>query len=601
MILGKICGKVSTISFQFKVSSQKAKKLQFVQVNHPEYGFVLAQILELERSEEDMLAKCQIIGYKDIDGHIKNIRTPFHPGDEVLEAEDSFIQSVVQLKNEGGFIGYLEGKKIPIYLNLQKILTKHLCVLAKTGAGKSYLVGVLIEEILEKKVPVIIIDPHGEYASLRLPNEEEKERLQDFNLHPKGYSGQIQEFGDPRVKEEVRPLKLDERMNSYELMKMLPIQLTNTQEAMLFSVIKDLQEVNFDNIIFGLQQLNSGGKWNLIDTIMYLRNLNLFSASYTDFRELIHPGKCSIINLKGLSPEIQDMIVYKLMKDLFAARKQERIPPFFCILEEAHNFIPERGFGKSKSGEVIRLISSEGRKFGLGLCVVSQRPALVQKTVLAQCNTQMIMKVTNPNDLRSIVSSIEGITSETENEIQNLPIGSALVCGIVDRPLMVNIRPRRSLHGGHAVDVLGQAEEEFEKDIIEESKKFEEEGLMLLIKPHLSLKDIKLMSDRPIQRLTTYLIPTVFFSCEKRGNNFNVLIDKVKGKIILDPEKSLQKELPLIDLDCNFPRKPVFDAVPFDVKIEESISTESLKKQVQAYCTVSDFKECFIVYYKVEY
>src|SRR3989339_604534 len=127
MILGKISGKVSTISFQFKVSSQKAKKLQFVQVNHPEYGFVLAQILELERSEEDMLAKCQIIGYKDVDGHIKNIRTPFHPGDEVLEAEDSFIQSVVQLKAEGGFIGYLEGKKIPIHLDLQKILTKHLC------------------------------------------------------------------------------------------------------------------------------------------------------------------------------------------------------------------------------------------------------------------------------------------------------------------------------------------------------------------------------------------------------------------------------------------------------------------------------------------
>ena len=90
------------------------------------------------------------------------------------------------------------------------------------------------------------------------------------------------------------------------------------------------------------------------------------------------------------------------------------------MIEEAHNFVPEKGFGKSQSSEVIRLISSEGRKFGLGLCVVSQRPALLQKTVLAQCSTQIVMKITNPNDLRSITASAEGVGSETAEEIQNV-------------------------------------------------------------------------------------------------------------------------------------------------------------------------------------
>ncbi|MEK6845984.1 MAG: hypothetical protein AABY26_04440, partial [Nanoarchaeota archaeon] len=88
---------------------------------------------------------------------------------------------------------------------------------------------------------------------------------------------------------------------------------------------------------------------------------------------------------------------------------------------------------------------------------------------------------------------MEGITPETEEEIQNLPVGSALVCGMVDRPLVVNIRTRKSKHGGHAVDILGSAEKsekkynvemkennltengEYAKDVFVETQKFAEE------------------------------------------------------------------------------------------------------------------------------
>jgi DNA helicase HerA-like ATPase len=532
MILGKIIGKVSTTHFQFKVTSQHARKLQFVQVHHPEYQFVLNQITELERTADGVTAHCQVIGFKDGDGRIKGLRTPYDMEVEVLEAEDEFIRSVIELKDNGGFIGYLEGKKIPINVDLQQILTKHLCVLAKSGAGKSYAVGVLIEEIMEKGVPLLIIDPHGEYSSLKFPNNEEKEKLAEFGLEPKGYTAQIQEYGDVKVKEDVRPLRLNEKMGSYELMKMLPLQLTSTQEALLFSVIKDLSEVNFDNITLGLEQLNSPSKWGLIDTILYLRDLKLFSATFTPFNELIRPGKCSIINLKGIAPEIQDVVVYKLLKDLFTARKTEKIPPFFAVIEEAHNFAPERGFGKAKSAEIVRLISSEGRKFGLGLCVISQRPALVQKTVLAQCSTQIILKVTNPNDLKAITSSIEGITSETEAEIQNLAVGSALVCGVVDRPLVVNIRTRKSQHGGHAIDILGSAEknseEEYGKDVVEEVDKFEEKNIFPVIQARVSVKDLRLMATMPIKKIITYLIPAVFFNCEYKGTHINLLVDRIK-------------------------------------------------------------------------
>jgi len=619
MILGKIIGKVSTNNFDFNVTSSKAKKLQFIQVNHPDYGYVLCQIMELERTSDEMVAHCSVIGFKDSsDGRVKGIRTPFQLSTEVLEAEDSFIKKVIELQGEGAYIGKLEGKNIDIKIDLQKVLTKHLSVLAKSGSGKSYFVGVLLEEIMEKNVPLLIIDPHGEYSSMRSPNDTDKENLIAWNLEAKGYGPKIQEYGDPKVKEDIIPLKLNEKMSSYELMKILPINLTSNQEAMLFSVVKDLEEVNFDNILIGLELLNYPAKWALIDTIMYLKSLDLFTPAPTDPNELIKPGKCTIINLRGISPEVQDVIVYKLMKDLFHARKQEKIPPFFCVLEEAHNFAPEKGFGKAKSTDVIRLISSEGRKFGLGLCVISQRPALVQKTILAQCSTQVVLKVNNPNDLRSLTASIEGITSETAAEIQNLPVGSGLVCGVVDRPLIVKIRPRKSKHGGEAVNILGAGKmsnseipitkvvettetEEYQKNVVEESKEFAEQNLLMIIKPQLSIKEIKLIATKPITNITTYLIPALYFTAEYQGMKINLLIDKVGGKIISDPDKDIKHDISNISSESNFLRKPLFESIEYDIKLDGQVGLENIKSELSQFCTILDWKNCFIVYHKVEY
>src|SRR3989338_4705392 len=106
MILGRIVGKVTTTHFDFKVDVG-AKKFMFVQVNHS----------------------------------------------EVLRAEDEFVKTVVLPKKEhGAYLGYLDGKTIPVYLNPQRLLTPHVAVLAKSGSGKSYTVGVLLEEIMQKRI-----------------------------------------------------------------------------------------------------------------------------------------------------------------------------------------------------------------------------------------------------------------------------------------------------------------------------------------------------------------------------------------------------------------------------------------------------------------
>jgi hypothetical protein len=193
----------------------------------------------------------------------------------------------------------------------------------------------------------------------------------------------------------------------------------------------------------------------VIASLESLDSIRVFSEKGTSADELIKKGNFSIINMKGVPPDVQDVVVARLTKELFDARKAGKVPPFLFIVEEAHNYCPERGFGTAVSSNILRTVASEGRKFGMGLCIVSQRPAKVDKNIISQCNTNIILKVTNPNDLKAIIQSVEGLTSQTYDEIQRLPIGVALISGAsIQIPIMMEVRTRETSHGGKSVTVF---------------------------------------------------------------------------------------------------------------------------------------------------
>lgn len=541
MLLGKIFGKVTTTEFKFQVT-QETKKFEYVQVYHPVYEYVLCQILEIEKHDDMTTAFCQVIGFKDKEGKVKKLKIPFQPGSEVFLAEEEFIGSVIKLESSqsGAYLGKLDGKDIPVLLDLKKLLTKHVAILAKSGSGKSYTVGVLLEEIIEKGVPLIVIDPHGEYPSMKHANTNEGETLlmAKYGVKPKGFS--ITEYGNPEINLSARPIRLADNLSRQELINLLPVKLSAAQLGVLHNAMQQSGDsTDIDSILYSLQAEESNAKWNVISVLEQLKELNLFSPAPTPFHELVKSGNCSVLNFRGVNPDIQEIIVYKLCKDLFELRKQNKIPPFFMVIEEAHNYCPERSFGETKSSKILRTIASEGRKFGLGLCVVSQRPARVDKSVLSQCSTQIIMKLTNPQDLKAMSSSVEGITSATEREIQELPIGTAVVTGVTDVPLFVNVRPRKSMHGGHAVDILsgGSAiSEEKEKNLLDKIEEFKEQEVLAVFTPHTTVKDVLLMSEKPIVHVHISLVPVLQVSCEDSDGSYKILVDLTTGSIITDKE-----------------------------------------------------------------
>ncbi len=455
-LIGTISGEVKPTEFDILLSTSNVEKGSFVKVNHEVYGWVLARIDNLKRyldpkREEVLLARAYTVGYKQ-DKLILIPKTPFKPEERVYSADRNLIMDVIGLKKSGLnniYLGLLEGHDISVYLDVKKSIGKHMSVLAKTGTGKSYTVAVILEELLKANVPCVIIDPHGEYSSLKHESDDYDAMLQ-FNVKPRSYEDEVTEYAANIV---INPgaerLTLKPRFTLDELIEIMPMRLNDNQKSILYDVMRRLENIEYtlQDIINAVRLDKNKAKWKVISGLETLRNSGIFDGKPVSMKQLVRKGKASIINLKGVEPRIQELILTKIAKDLFNTIKLGEIPPFFFMVEESHNFCPERGFGDALSSQILRTIASEGRKFGFYLCVVSQRPARVDKNVLSQCNMQIILKVTNPNDLRAIGQSIEGFTPGMEDDIKQLSIGRALVVGeCVEQPITVNIRARESKH-----------------------------------------------------------------------------------------------------------------------------------------------------------
>ena len=537
-MLGTVYGKTSTTKFNFIVEGS-VNKWDYVAVNHPELGPILNQVSEIEKEYDKTIAKCQIIGYRTERNFLRQPRTPLEPGSEVYIAKDDLIKSILDLRMNGIYLGKLQGKDIQAYLDPKKLVTKHLAVLAKSGAGKSYAVGVILEELLEMGLPIVILDPHGEYSSIKYENKnsEETKYFKTFGISGKGFSNKVMEFAvNTSVNIDAHPIRLPIPNDSFSLMESLPFKPTDAQRGLLYNVVNDLVErkgvFEFDELIKELEIAESTAKWRLIGGIQQLEQSQLFSHGSTNISDIVKPGQLSIINFKGASSELQEIVARGILNKIFDERKKENIPPTFIVVDEAHNYCPERGFGETKSSKIIRTIAAEGRKFGVGLCVISQRPARVDKSVLSQCSSQIALQVSNPSDLSAISKSFEGITSEAESEIKNLPIGKAMIIGATDFPIFVDIRVRKSQHGGAAKSFsLGEAKKAVVKSnyVSNKPKKIEKEENnnsteLFIFEPKINRKELETLENN-VDSVSYELNPVLSTIVSKDNRNFHLVFD----------------------------------------------------------------------------
>jgi DNA helicase HerA-like ATPase len=485
--VGVIFGETGSHTYRFAVTDPAdVKRTDYVKVWHSTDGWVLGQVLSMMRStgadnRDRLIATVSVIGARDTQGLLRSPMTPFRPGDKIYKAEEELIVDTLGLSDGGAYLGFLDGTDIPVTVDRNKLIQKHCSILAMTGSGKSYTAAVIMEEMMEREVPLLIIDPHGEYATLKEPNDDpDMDALADkFDIEPCGYRNVfIYTPGNKRICEYAdRTLRLNGlNLKPKEIIEYVASELNNTEIGLIYEAVNALRNDRLDytikDVLREIGSSHSATKWGVYNKLEPLLESEFLSEKPTPLVELFARGRTSIIDMKGIHPEVQQTIVAKLLSNLFDARKAGLVPPGMVVIEEAHNFCPEKGFMKTTCSDVLRSIAAEGRKFGIGLLIISQRPAKVDKNVLSQCNTQIIMRVTNPNDIRAITKSLEGISSELEEEIKRLPPGVAMfVSPDIPRAVMVQVRVRKSKHGGASKEISEDIEpEEFEDEPEEQER-----------------------------------------------------------------------------------------------------------------------------------
>ncbi len=392
---------------------------------------------------------------------------PPSPGTIVVEPENEVLASFFGLDESGLYLGSIPHHDTDVRINLTRLLQKHLAILAISGAGKSYLTGVLMEELLSRKpeqgqIATVILDTHGEYSS--------------FSRDPV-FSSQTRIFPVSEVQiglSNLSPYQLGEFMpnlSHVQLREIMKLMRSIRGKAYGVSDLIDMVEES-DDIKVATRDV-------LISVLEELRMSGLFGVSdYPPMNELVRQGGLSVIDLSGTTNLRKKQIVAAyIARKLFNIRRNGMIPPYMLVVEEAHQFVPEQASKESAiSRGILTTMAREGRKFHASLCLISQRPIQLATTVLSQCNTHIILRVTNPYDLDHIGKSSEGITSPVLKQISSLPVGTGLIVGeAVNSPLFVRIRSRKSRASDKGLP-LEQAAAEYHKRVRQKIK--DAEGFM---------------------------------------------------------------------------------------------------------------------------
>jgi len=406
------------------------------------------------------IGKANIMG-KFQDGMIRRVTEAPIPGSELETAERSKIKKFLGLETGGLNLGKVQQQGIDAEIDMTDTLQKHFAILAQSGAGKSYSASVLLEELLDREISpsILAVDPHGDYTCF----------AKDRN-----YMNKVKVFNQNNIQIAVKNLSADQIAGFFN-------GISGPQREELNEAISNLQkgdtiDYDLDDLVDRIQrkEMNDKTKYALMRKLRKLQGMDIFGKVNSPSMKDIKPGKMNIIDLsKSIDHQKKQIIAAFFSRHFFKKRRQGSIPPVLMLFEEAHNFAEDSAPSPSRS--VIEKIAREGRKFHCSLGLISQRPVRLSTTALSQCNTQFILRVTNPNDLEHIAQSSEGITSEVKNSIPGLKTGEAIAIGeAVNYPTFIDIRERRSEEsksGESLEDKLAEWKEE-EQQLDEDAQAF---------------------------------------------------------------------------------------------------------------------------------
>ena len=388
------------------------------------------QVASKNKRDKSYKANVKILGLLE---ELKKCKTilpeiPPIPGTEVLETKPDELKSIFDPTNDEWLrIGtLLRQKDVDVKININKVATRHLGILAMTGMGKSNVVTLIAKAVSEIPGTMVIFDYHDDYKGLRIRNA---------NLIP--------------AKINPRLLSVDKFADVIEIRDIADIQKTILSKAFDDDLKKrtgdDFWQTLEENIknLEQIEKRNKSSAERVRDKVKeaHRRLSNILQADAADPVAMIKEGKINIISLLELNEKQANIAISFYLESLLSDRKNAKNQmhsegsggfvrfksPMIVVIEEAHVFIPKQEYTDTKY--FAAKVAREGRKFGVGLIVVSQRPRSIDSNVLSQLGSLAIMKVVQQEDQTQIASTSESLTTNLTEQLPSLNPGEALLIG----------------------------------------------------------------------------------------------------------------------------------------------------------------------------
>lgn len=365
--------------------------------------------------------------------------------------------------------------------------SRAVLVCGKRGSGKSYTLGVIIEELIAvgaQDVIPIIVDPMGIYHTMVLRNDKQSSELYQWGLTAHGFNVRLlvpgipEELYDPDILIELQRRGVEVvplRLNASDLSPDGWCDLfdANINEPMGITLFRTVQNLGENRNFFTVGALikavqndkraKDTSKEALLNRLEAAENWHLFSEhEYIPMDNIFVPGVVNIVDVSRLESGAygrRNLIVSVIARNLFRARSDARLreefglagklPRVWMALDEAHQFIPDSTRSLAKT-QLIRW-AKEGRQPGLSLIVATQQPSAIDAEVLSQCDIILSHKLTSRDDVIALNrlsqdymgSELRAIISELKRTGQ-----AVLVDDEQESVSMLQIRPRQSQHGG---------------------------------------------------------------------------------------------------------------------------------------------------------
>ncbi len=360
-------------------------------------------------------------------------------------------------------IGYLQqDTSIGAYIDVDDMVRKHFAIFGSTGAGKSSAVSVLLREIMaaRQNLRILLIDPHNEYAAcfedrahvvrpgnLRLPywlfNFDEMQEI-IFGRHRDvedevGLLAELiplakNEYAKQAVASPGTYRSLGPEGGRYTVDTPVPYRMNELiaiAESRMGKLENGAVAGQYRRLVSRIQSVRKNPRYSFIFDDDAVGSDTMVDILCELLRLQGGGQQMTIVQLAGFPAEVFDAIVSVLFRLAFEfGLWSDGALPLLIVCEEAHNYAnADRSVGFRPAREAVSRIAKEGRKYGVFLGLVTQRPAQLDPTLISQCSTVFAMRMANEDDQRIVHAAVSDPGNRLLGFLASLGTREALAFG----------------------------------------------------------------------------------------------------------------------------------------------------------------------------